>query len=545
MRSKPERELKPGSKLNKGLIGLSFAILLGILGGYAYVKVNPPSSQPAEVDLSKETFRVGTLFKNKTLHPYDLYGHPLATALIYDYLTVPKLIIEKDTFVINNSLLESLEIIGDGREVVAHIRKNVYFHNGAILKADDVIFTFRQQMSSILTRKPLLNAKEFKFEKSGEFSIRCTYTKPIDWRLFFLSQAILNEEYELSWKGKNKGNYIPMGSGPYRYASYDEVTGVLKMERFNKHWRGEPSIGNFEYIPFEKADASLQAMVEGKIDYLANISPEDQEYLLNRGTGAVNIGEFVDFYSYNLIFNNKNPKFEDWRVRRGISRLINRYEMVNDKYALNYIGKMADTPFHMSFPQTKPTVEPYDPAKGMRLLEEAGYKKKSGWYEKDGKRLEVEILNAKYNQGYLHVLRLIERQLGVAGVLCRIRNEAWDELSMRFKKYDFEIVFMNLSDQVSVSSNYAFYGSKGFSNISGYKDKLLEELFNQSEVQMTSVENKIAIQDRIREKAPSITLFYKKNIVAINNRYLGEWFSYDPFTLYFIGDVMPKNTSAH
>ena len=524
------------------LIGLPLLFISGILALYAYVAFFPPSDSEENGDLSQAAFRVGTIFKVSRLHPYDKSSGEFMNVPIFNSLN--HIIIKNDEIIqfdFSDDLLESLEVSDDGREAVAHIRKNVYFHNGAILRANDVLYTLRKYLPDKIAGSMLINPNDFKFEIKDEYTVKLVSAKPFNWKPFFSALPILNAQYERSWEGRDPADYIPMGTGPYRYASYDKVTGYLRLERFRKYWRGEPAIGYFDSITYENNDAAMLAIIENRIDYLQNLSPEDQDYVANRVTSLVKLVEFPGSASYSLIFNTNNPKFSDWRVRRGISHLVNRKEIVSDRFALNLIGVMADAPFYMTQPATKPGVEPYEPDKGIKLIESAGYKKDHGWYYKDGKRLEVEVLIVKYNAGYMHVLRLLQRQLGLAGVLMQVKKVSeWSELAELVKNRNFEIVFNDINENTLIGGAYARFKKNHPVNYSGYSDDVLEELFIKAQNSPPDLRLKMAVQARIREKAPIITLFYKKVVIAVSSKYLGDWFYKDPYMLTYINEAGQK-----
>jgi len=496
-----------------------------------------------EKDVSRDVyFRMGTTLKLQNLHPNDgLYYSPVQSQIyssLFAYvLNEQKTFIEKIP-----DLAESLEVSSDGRRCLLKLKKNVYFHNGDLFAAHDVVYTFLKHIGLLMEKFPLLSAGDFSFWAKDDFTIVGECKLPLDWGTFFAALPILNADYERRWAGKDLKTYEPMGTGPFMFSSYDTNNGILRLQRFDKYWRGKPGPIGMELVTYPNTDATLHAFLENRIDILQSLSPEDLDYVSSRATAAM-IMDFPNLASYQIIFNTKNPKFADWRVRRGLSYLINRQEILKDRYALNSIGLISDAPLHYAYPITTPESEPYEPMKGKKLLEEAGYRKKNGWLEKDGKPLEMDILIPACNRGYLQVFRLIERQFAQAGVRLKIKIVA-NEILYEWRKRNYDMLFTESNDMMTLGVNFVRFNPGNPANLSKYSDADLDKLFHSIGYFQPAVETKRAIQNRIRDMAPVITLFYKRSTVVVRGSFAGEWLQKEPYVLYYLYEAGKEKSFA-
>jgi peptide/nickel transport system substrate-binding protein len=129
----------------------------------------------------------------------------------------------RDGFKLKPALATSWRRI-DERNVEVTLRDGVKFHNGDVLRAEDVVFTFGpERMSSenaptyALTR-PTLGRIE-KVEATGPMSVRFTARGPdplLERRIAHFPSQIISKRAYLAAKDFDAWQQAPVGTGPFR-----------------------------------------------------------------------------------------------------------------------------------------------------------------------------------------------------------------------------------------------------------------------------------------------------------------------------------------
>lgn len=191
-------------------------------------------------------------------------------------------------------------------------------------------------------------------------------------------------------KGKLDGikalNATPMGSGPYKFVSYQD--NIVSLEANPSYFKGAPKIPNLKFQVVSEEDKA-DAIINGDIDITdpsASLEVVDQledagmEYSLVDNPG----------YGYIAISSERVP---DINVRKGLMHLMNRAPAVE-----SYYGELAEvierplTPTVAEYPHDAKEVYGYDPDKALQYFTEAGYAKdSSGKLVKNGQQLKITV----------------------------------------------------------------------------------------------------------------------------------------------------------
>jgi peptide/nickel transport system substrate-binding protein len=273
-----------------------------------------------------------------------------------------------------SSLAESWSASKDGLSYEFVLRKGVKFHNGDVMTAEDVKFSFERYRGASSTD---LKAKVARVEVLDPHRVRFTLKRPWpDFMTFYATPAtgaawIVPKKY-VEKVGEDGFKKAPVGAGPYRFVSFKP--GVeLTLEAFDGYWRKTPNVKTllFRVIPDEST--RLAALKRGEVDIAYSITgPLAEE--LRRTPGLTLTPTFFPFTIWIVFTEQWDPKspWHDRRVRLAANLAIDR-QSINQAAYLGY-SKLA----HSFIPQGMeyfwaPPPYAYDATRARQLLAEAGY----------------------------------------------------------------------------------------------------------------------------------------------------------------------------
>ena len=170
----------------------------------------------------------------------------------------------------------------------------------------------------------------------------------------------------------------PLGTGPFKFKSYDQSQQVVDMEANPKYWDGPPQIPALRARVISDSNALQAELQSGRVDIAplpTSLSPDSIKGL---GSNANLTVHQFDGSNLNLLtFNTTEPPLDNVKVRQAISYAINRESIIRD-LALGQ-GKIA----HSILPEESWAYTPgqtyhYDPAMAKKLLDEAGFRDPDG-----------------------------------------------------------------------------------------------------------------------------------------------------------------------
>jgi peptide/nickel transport system substrate-binding protein len=273
------------------------------------------------------------------------------------------------------SLAESWSVTRDGLVYEFVLRRNVRFHNGDALTADDVKFSFERYRGGAAA---LFRDKVAGVDAVEPHRVRFRLKQPWpDFMTFFGTPAtgaawIVPRAY-VQRVGDDGFKKAPVGAGPYRFVAF--TPGVeLVLEAYEGYWRKRPAVKRLVFRGVPDDSTRLAMLKRGDVDIAYNLrGPLAEEVERTPGltlTRAVlPITFWVDFTVEQ--WDARSP-WHDRRVRQAASLAIDR-QAINQAETLGLSRVAASiVPLDFEFAWPAPPI-PYDPAQAKRLLAEAGY----------------------------------------------------------------------------------------------------------------------------------------------------------------------------
>ncbi|HEY7540714.1 MAG TPA: ABC transporter substrate-binding protein [Methylomirabilota bacterium] len=307
-------------------------------------------------------------------------------------------------------LAESWSVSADGLAYEFVLRREVKFHNGDPVTADDVKFSFERYRG---VSAKILKERVKQVQVVDPHRVRFQLKEPWpDFLTFYATPAtgaawIVPRRY-IEKVGDEGFKKAPVGAGPYRFVSF--TPGVeLIVEANERYWRKTPSVKRLVLKAVSDDVTRATMLKRGEIDIGYIFRGAVAEDI--RRTGGLTLKP-VRFYGEQwLLFTDQwDPKspWADRRVRLAVNHGIDR-QAINESLTLGFsrmTGGIIPRDFEFSWPAPP---YPYDAAKARQLLTEAGY----------AKGLEAELWT---DTGFAEQTEAIANYLGAIGIRTRMRT---------------------------------------------------------------------------------------------------------------------------
>lgn len=412
----------------------------------------------------------------------DAYSHAIA-ARIFENL------IDRDpkTLQFKGMIAEKWTIGGDKLTYTFNLRKNIVFHDGKPLTAEDILYSYKMLMDDKIpnAHKKVYYKDVQSISAPDAYTIVFKMKKPYAFALEHLGgfEIIPKHIYSVGNFMTDERNFRgPVGSGPYKFGEWKNGTRVV-LTRFEEYWGLKPDIRKLEYPIIKSEAVALQALKKGDVDSY-NLKPL-------QWTRQTNSEKFNhDFQkikylatSYRYVgYNMRTAPFDDRRVRTAMAHLMD-LERVRTTI-LESLAEITTGPFLQQSLQYNKKLKPlaYDPAKAIALLKEAGYAPDArGHLAKNGKALEIEFMIPAGGGFYDQFISIIKEDFHKAGITLTPRKLEFQTLLEKINKRDFQAVVLGWSSGVESDPYQLWHTSQrdkghnftGFGN--GESDGIIEK----------------------------------------------------------------------
>jgi peptide/nickel transport system substrate-binding protein len=419
---------------------------------------------------------------NYQLDPMDVWAKKIDD-LVFDTLARPNPV----TFAHEPRLAERWETSPDGLTITFHLRRGVRWHDGKPFDAADVVFTFdvlRNPASKTAAIRSFLGALA-SVEAPDPLTVRFTFSRPY-WLAFDMVAEIVIYPKHIYARGdfnSHPANRAPVGTGRFRFERWHTGDDIVLAR--NDAYFGEKAWVDqivFRYVP--DPTVRLQLLRRGEVDVVERLLPEAwaritaEPGISDRFWRLRHVPSAVQWIGWN----EARPLFADRRVRRALTKLIDREDIVgNLRLGLD---RMATSWFYPDAPEHDVTLAPipYDPDAAAALLDEAGWRRgPDGVRAKGGVRASFTFLYPAGSPFYEQLASVLVSDLPRAGLEVKTAKLDWAVFTERLQKHDFDACSLlwtldPRSDPFQVwHSSSAAGGSNFVSFKSGEADTLLEQ----------------------------------------------------------------------
>ena len=227
----------------------------------------------------------------------------------------------------HTDLAERFDASEDGLIYTFHLRQGVKFHNGDPLTAADVKFTFdrlRDPASgySYLSQVETIADVTVIDDHTVAFKLSAV-SGPFLTYMAFPGSSIVPKKLVESGHDLNAQ---PIGSGPFRFVSYQPRSEIRFEKNAEYYEAGKPLLDTLEFQIISDATALTNAVLSGSVDFSNEIPPKDWSAI---GSTPGLAGEALEGSRYYwLLPNNSVPPMDNPKVRQAIAHAIDRQALV-------------------------------------------------------------------------------------------------------------------------------------------------------------------------------------------------------------------------
>jgi len=446
-----------------------------------------------------------------TLRTYGENSTNLLTMLLSTIVYETLLKIDPVTYEYIPGLADKWSISEDKITYFFHINRKAKWQDGLPVSAFDVVATYDLLIDEGI-RDPYYNTfYSSKYERPVALTpdIIMVKAKLLQWSLFlyFSSSTYILPEHIITKIMPSEyltkyNNEMMIGSGPY---SFDKASPnqYIVLKRDTSWWAADYALNknlyNFDVIKIDfytDETVLFENFKKGNTDIAPYIGP----HTINKWVEDFSPKK-MDAVKKNYIirqkihcgkpeghggfaFNLREEPFNDIRVRKAISLLLNRKKILNKLFYDEY--KHMDSYYSNSIYENENNLKiRYNPEEAIKLLEEAGYSQKNlnaeGYIVKNGKPFELDL--NFYRSDDTRIETLFQEELKKVGIKLNLKKVTWAKHTKDLDERDFRIIWINYTTTLFPNPEHAYHSKyadkSNTNNIYGFKnervDKLCEE----------------------------------------------------------------------
>lgn len=360
------------------------------------------------------------------------------------------------------------------------LRNNVTFHDGSEMTAKEVKFTLEKVISENPKVASMLNIDSIEAVDNYTIKIKTKEINPIlPGILHYPDTAIISpSSYD------EKGEFVkPVGTGPYKFESFDDQTRTLTVVKNENWWGGKVGLDKMIIKGVPDPNTRAMAIENGELDFTVDV-PYSETDRINAIDG-INVEKYKTPRVYKIDLNLKHEPLEDVRVRQAMSYAINRSDIAEN--VLYNVGEAAGGPFLPTMVWANKSLKPYSQnlKKADELLTAAGWVDTDGdgIRDKDGKPLKLNLMTYAARPGLPPMAEAITAQLKEAGIDAETEILEMGSIDDRREKgnWDLYLAAYNIAmvpDPEYILTNW--YMTNGTDNGPGYSNPKVDALIKEA-----------------------------------------------------------------
>jgi peptide/nickel transport system substrate-binding protein len=389
---------------------------------------------------------------------------------------------------------EMPEISEDGLVYTFKLREDATWHDGRPFTARDVIATYDTVTNEAVLADHIRSylTELDRYEQVDDHTVRFFWKRPYFLALDVFEMIpiypahILSEIEPAAFNEADTNSLMrhPIGTGPWKFVEWRAHERIV-LER-NESWHGRaPYLDRIVLRIVTELPVALQLAERGELDLVGRIESEAWHNMNSRYLRENYWRTNFQDNNYAWIgWNTSRPYFQDKRVRRALTMLIDRPGIIRSiLYGL-------PVPSHCHFYSPRPECDfgaeeiAYDPPAALRILEEAGWRdtNNNGTIDKDGTEFSFTFMLPSASREASQWLTKIKEDFGRAGIELNIQRIEWAVFTRRLREQEFDactLLWGDTSPRTDPGQIWHSSSINGGSNYISYRnaevDRLIEE----------------------------------------------------------------------
>jgi peptide/nickel transport system substrate-binding protein len=283
-----------------------------------------------------------------------------------------------DTLVALNSKHEIVPMVAeswtqmpDGKSFTFTIRKDITFHNGDRLTAEDVAFSFQR----ILDAPEAASQKRSRISMIEKITVVDPHTVTFDLQYSYAPFIGATRMHIVPKKvveavGEEEFAKSPVGSGPFKLSSWRRDDGIT-LVRNDQYWLKKPNLDRVIFKPVPESTVAAMAVITGEVDIVEALSGQMRSRVQEAGL-KVTQDEGMNYYWIG--FTQYASPYNNQKFRQMVAHAIDLDAAIpaifQDGTATRAYGPVMPGLWPRDLETMKGRAHAYDLAKAKQLFEE-------------------------------------------------------------------------------------------------------------------------------------------------------------------------------
>ncbi|SHJ94334.1 peptide/nickel transport system substrate-binding protein [Clostridium amylolyticum] len=446
-----------------------------------------------------------------------LYGNDRTTMTINNTLFSPLFIVEGSE--IKYYLAESFKASEDFLTYTLKLKKDLKWHDGKAITADDLMFTLDKIMdekqNSFLRDYLVIGDKLVQYKKVDDLTLEfklptvtMAFVSAIS-QISPLPKHIFEGEADIAKSSKNE---TPIGSGPFKFKEAKKGESVTLVKN-DDYFGGKPHLDSVVYRVLPDPNSSNVALQNGEIS-VKYIEPKDAEKF--KKDSKLSVYTYIEGMLNNMVYNQNNEVLKKLEVRQAIAYAINKDELVKAAYISDENAEKAYSVFTPDTLYQTKDVNKFDQDinKAKELLNKAGV---------SNVKLKLAYINSKKDmEAQALIVQQSLKEIGITIDLMPMERSAfYQKLTKPKENKDFDLAFNGYVMGSEPDSYRPLFLSGNPNNYGSFSDTKIDELWNKGIVETDKTKRAeiyTNIQKQLAEGLPLYPIAYPKSIIAVDKR---------------------------